>query len=368
MGGDSNHKGSAPNAQDGEGARLRTILDSMVEAVFVTDMDGRVTMTNRALDELVAKDVLGQRAKKVIKSKQLKRAVKGARKQGQATDFEVDGKINDRVHTFHAQVSPLPGDAGVVVVLHDVTRLKAADRIRRDFVANASHELRTPLTAVRGFAETLLTSAYRDPEAAARFAGLILKHTKRLQRLAEDLTLLSQAEVAEEEYEAEPTDVCQVAAACVSMLESFAREKAVGLRLEIPEEPLSATMSARALEHVLLNLIENAIKYSAPDGHVEVVVWSADDDVVVAVRDDGVGIPEAHQKRIFERFYRVDKGRSREDGGTGLGLSIARHLVNRMDGQLEVESQPDEGSTFRVRIPIAGPDPAEVNRFEDSPV
>jgi len=333
-------------------AHLRTILDSMVEAVFVTDDNGRVTLTNRALDELVTRDVLGRRGKNVIKSKELKQAIRLARKEGKATGVELESHIADRVHSFHAQVSPLPDGAGVVTVLHDVTELKNADRIRRDFVANASHELRTPLTAVRGFAETLRDGAFENPAATLRFSEAIVRHTKRLQRLAEDLTVLSQAESPDKDYESWPTDVRAVCRECVSSLDSFAREKSITLRYELPDDPVMVTLSAQALDHVLINLIENAIKYSSEGGKVTVRVLSNDEQVSVEVADDGAGIPLKYHERIFERFYRVDKGRTRVVGGTGLGLSIARHLTRRLGGTIELDSELDVGSTFRVVLPL----------------
>ena len=335
-----------------EGARLRTILDSMVEAVFVTDPKGRVTLTNRALEELIAKDVLGRRAKNVIKSKELRTAIRAARKKDAATAVELESRIGEKVYTFSAQVSPLPDDKGVVTVLHDVTLLKNADRIRRDFVANASHELRTPLTAIRGFAETLRDGAFADPEAGLRFSEAILRHTLRLQRLAEDLTVLSQAESPDHDYEVVPVDVHAVCNNSVSSLGSYARQKNIQLRLHVPPGPMVLAVSERAIDHVLINLVENAIKYSPAGSEVLVRVQRDLEQLTIDVQDWGTGIPAKYLDRIFERFYRVDKGRSREEGGTGLGLSIVRHLVLRMGGTIDVKSVPDQGTTFRVVVPI----------------
>ncbi|HJL14275.1 MAG TPA: ATP-binding protein [Sandaracinaceae bacterium LLY-WYZ-13_1] len=345
----------------GEEARLLTILNSMVEAVFVTDPKGRVTLTNEALDDLIARDVRGRRAKNVIKNKDLKVAIRRARKKNEATDVELEHEIGDRLRSFHAQVAPLPDNAGVVTVLHDVTSLKDADRIRRDFVANASHELRTPLTAIRGFAETLRDGALEDPAAGARFVEAILRHTVRLQRLAEDLTGLAQAESPQHGYEEALIDVRAVCAESASSLEPYARRKQVVVRLEMPDDAVVVELSARALEHVLINLVENAIKYSPMGTDVVVRVEPSEDHVGIEVCDEGVGIPEEAQERIFERFYRVDEGRSRDEGGTGLGLSIARNHVERMGGTLEVESAPGEGSCFRVVLPLDAGDDVELD-------
>jgi two-component system phosphate regulon sensor histidine kinase PhoR len=335
-------------------ARLRTILNSMVEAVFVTDEKGRVVLTNQALETLGAADVVGRRAKNVIKSKELKIAIRRARKKGDAAVVELESVIGGKLRALRAQVAPLPGGAGVVTVLHDVTGLREADRIRRDFVANASHELRTPLTAIRAFAETLQDGALSDPETAKAFVASIVRHTLRLQRLVEDLAQLSQAESPQHDDDAEPIDVRPVCAQSVSSLDSYAKKKGARLLLEMPDQPLVADVSPRALEHVLINLVENAIKYSPAGAEVRVRLFRGDDQVVLEVRDQGPGIPEKYQRRIFERFYRVDKGRSRDEGGTGLGLSIVKNLVERMGGTVEVESEVDHGSLFRVSLPAEG--------------
>lgn len=349
---DSKDSKDSDSEHSPEEARLRTILDSMVEAVFVTDDKGRVTLTNRALDDIISRDVRGRRGKNVIKSKELRIAIRRARKKHEATDVELETEIGDRMHTFHAQVSPLPGEAGVVTVLHDVTTLKDSDRLRRDFVANASHELRTPLTAIRGFAETLIDGAAEDPVARERFLDAIFRHTIRLQRLAEDLTALSQVESPQHDWESTAIDIGIVCRESTSSLESFARKKGITIELEVPEAPVIATLSGRGLDHVLLNLIENAIKYSPEGSRVRVVVAQDDEQVSIEVIDQGAGIPQKHQQRIFERFYRVDKGRSRDEGGTGLGLSIAKNLAQRMGGAIDLTSEIGEGSTFRVTLPI----------------
>ncbi len=331
---------------------LRTILDSMVEAVFVVDDSGRIALTNRALDALLERDARGSRPKKLIRSDQLRLAVRRARKQRMATEAEIEGAIGERVLTFHAQVSPLPGRAGVVVVLHDVTALKSADKIRRDFVANAAHELRTPLTAIRGYAETLATGALAKPDVAKSFVDGILRQTDRLQRLCADLALLSRAESAEHGYETSPTDVRAVCRESAASLESLARARNVELRLDLPDEPNVVLVSGRAVEEVLVNLLENAIKHSKSGGVVTLTLENDDHSLVLEVRDEGVGIPERYHARIFERFFRVDKGRARGDGGSGLGLSIVRHLVGRMGGTIGLVSAPGQGARFTVSLPV----------------
>lgn len=325
----------------------------MVEAVFVVDDSGRVALTNRALDQLVEWDARGSRPKKLIRSDQLRRAVRRARKHQVATEVEIEGEIGDRSLSLHAQVSPLPGPGGVVVVLHDVSALKAADRIRRDFVANAAHELRTPLTAIRGYAETLAGGALAKPDVAQSFIEGILRQTQRLQRLTDDLALLSRAESAEHVYESTPTDVVAVCRESAASLASLAKEKNLRLSVVAPDKPVMLSISGRALEEVLINLLENAIKHSKIGDEVELTLRASAKATVIEVRDHGIGIPKRYHDRIFERFFRVDPGRSRQDGGSGLGLSIVRHLVNRMGGTIALKSAPGEGARFRVTLPVS---------------
>lgn len=334
-------------------ARLGTILDSMVEAVFVVDDSGRIVLTNRALDELLERDVRGSRPKKLIRSDQLRVAVRRARKERVATEAEIEGEIGGRILTFRVHVSPLPGRSDVVAVLHDVTSLKEADKVRRDFVANAAHELRTPLTAIRGFAETLHNGALSNPDVATSFVEGILRHAERLERLAEDLALLSRAESAEQAYQPANTDVVAVCHDAANSLKALALDHDVKIRLALPDGPVVAFQSARAIEEVLVNLLENAIKFSKRGGKVILTLRRRGEEVRLAVRDFGIGIPPELHTRIFERFYRVDQGRSRDAGGSGLGLAIVWHLVTRMRGRISVESAPGKGARFTVVVPAS---------------
>ncbi len=336
-----------------DGTWLRTVLDAMVEAVLVIDGKGRVTLTNRALDALTTENVRGRRAKNVIKSEPLRVAMRNARKKSEATDVQLEASVGGRVHVFRAQVSPLPRGAGAVAVLHDVTALKDADQLRREFVANASHELRTPLTAIRGFAETLIDGALEDRAATVRFLDAILRQTKRLQSLAEDLAALARAESSEDVLPVEPRDLRTAASDVVAGLEPLARSRSITVRLVAPTRAVRGLVSPPALDQVLTNLVDNAIKYSPDGGRIVVTVAADAKRARIDVRDHGRGIAPEHHGRVFERFYRVDEGRSRAEGGTGLGLAIVRHLVTRMSGTVRVESAPGKGSLFRVELPRA---------------
>lgn len=334
-----------------EEARLRAVLDGMVETVFVTDPEGRIVMANRALESLVKGEVMGRTVVEVIRSPELHDAVRGALK-GRPAAVNLEVQRGGATRSLAAQIAPLPERSGAVVVVHDVTELKRADTVRRDFVANASHELRTPLTAIRGFAETLQGGALEQPEVAGRFVDTILKHTIRLQRLVDDLITLTKAESPGALMEREPVQVQEVLVESLSHLQSAAQASHIQLELQEPDEALpEAWANAWALDQVVSNLVENAIKYTHEGGEVCVHADETEDGgVAVYVTDNGPGIPQSHLPRIFERFYRIDKGRSRDMGGTGLGLSIVKHLVDRMGAAITVDSLAGEGTTFCVKM------------------
>ena len=337
-----------------EEARLAAMLEGMVEGVFVTDATGRIVRTNRAFEELVAAPASGRTVVEAIRSAELHEAVARAL-GGEAATVDLEASTGDEVRTLAAQVAPLPEKGGVVGVLHDVTDLKRADRVRRDFVANASHELRTPLTAIRGYAETLQGGAIDDRETAVRFVDTILRHTTRLQRLVDDLLALSRSESPEQELELEPVRLADVVREAVSAIESQAQAKAIEIRVDVGDALPHALASRWGLEHVLVNLVDNAVKYTPDGGLVTVRGRAAEGVVVLEVSDTGPGIPVTSRERIFERFYRLDKGRARDRGGTGLGLAIVKHLVSRMNAEIAVDSAAGRGTTFRVRLPSAEP-------------
>ena len=348
-----------------EEARLRVVLDAMVEAVLVTDPSGRVVLSNAALGRLVGADPTGKSVMGAMRSAELHEAVTKAARGTPAQvsfDWEAPGRAlssDDDVasaaprelHRIEATVSPLPARAGVIAVLHDVTELRRADAVRRDFVANASHELRTPLTSIRGYAETLRDGALDEPRIAKKFVGNIYDNAVRLSRLVDDLLELSRAESPDARVELDAVSLVPVIAKVMRSLEGRASEKGIQLVLEPPPQAeLWAHAEERGLDHVLVNLVENGIKYTPSGGRVSVRLTSDDEHVTIEVADTGPGIAAHHLPRIFERFYRVDPGRSREMGGTGLGLAIVKHMVSRMDGDVSVESRVGKGSTFRVRL------------------
>lgn len=348
-----NERISSLHAQEN---RLKTMLNAMVEAVFVTDSLGRIVLTNTALDAIAETSAMGKAPSEVLRSDALQRAVRSAR-HGEAVSADLTLQVGGAMRIYTAVVAPLPGRGGVVGVLHEVTKQKLADRVRRDFVANASHELRTPLTAIRGFAETLKAGAVDNPESAERFVDVILRHTLRLQALVNDLVALSRAESPEHEYELAPVDLAEAVLDVVHGLAAQAERRGLDVEVDSLDGLPEVIANPRALDQVLINLIDNAIKYTPEGGRITVRAEVDLDSVALEIENTGPGIPPDQLQRIFERFYRVDAGRSREMGGTGLGLSIVRHLVARMGGQIRAASEPGKWTQFRLTLGRAGVSP-----------
>jgi len=332
------------------------ILGSMVEGVAVVNGAERLVFTNPGFAEILGLDVppvAGSALLEVVRQTELIEAVRRVLAGEPRVEAEIaTGTL--RQHYFAATVASVrAGDtSGAVIVLHDITALRKLERIRRDFVANVSHEFRTPLTAIQGFAETLIGGAIDDAHNRERFLGIILEHSRRLARLTEDLLKLSQMDAEKLELEIRPVSVAQLVEACFETAQRRATEKELQLSLNLPSHLPDVAADGRRIQEVLQNLLDNAIQYTLPGGKIVLSSEARNDEVVFTVADTGIGIPQADQPRIFERFYRVDVARSREAGGTGLGLSIARHLVEAHGGKLWVESELGVGSKFHFSIPV----------------
>ena len=334
-------------------AVLRAVIDGMREGVWITSPDGTVLEHNNALKELLyaGQQLVGQRPVELLRSAELQQAVERACREGLASNLEltVEGV---RPVTLSVHVSPLGNLGGSAAVFFDVTELRRLEKVRKDFVANVSHELRTPITAIRGYSETLQAGALKDPDNAPKMVDIIHRQSERLSELVEDLLELSRLESRQIQLAEAPVDLAEAASRAIETVRPKARDRATQLELQIA--PGTRVLGdQRAVEQILLNLVDNAVKYTPPNGHVWVSAQETGADVELRVRDDGPGIEPKHLPRIFERFYRVDKGRSRDMGGTGLGLSIVKHLVTAMKGDVRVESGPRGGSTFFVTLPRA---------------
>lgn len=337
---------------------LEAVLGSMVEGVLAIDRDARILRLNPAAAELFgveAKAVQGRMVHEVLRNVDLQRFADRAL----AGDGPVEGEITVRSSgeptELQAQGSPLldgQGEAiGALIVLNNVTRLKRLENIRRDFVANVSHELRTPVTTIKGFIETLLDGGDHDVADQRRFLETVLRHAERLNAIIEDLLTLSRIEQEAEHHQVEVADIRieRVLQQAVQACELRAAEKSVTVELQAPPETWRA--NAALLEEAVVNLIDNAIKYSEPGSTVQVEARTTGPTHRIQVTDHGHGIAAEHLPRLFERFYRVDKARSRNLGGTGLGLAIVKHIVGAHGGRVEVESQLGQGSTFTIELP-----------------
>jgi two-component system phosphate regulon sensor histidine kinase PhoR len=346
-----------------EATTLAAVLDGMAEGIWVTDAHGTIVRHNRALREMLhgGPTMSGQRPLSLLRSTELNDAVMAACRRGESSRLEVTVEgIRPRV--FEVQVMPLGRDLpGSAAVFHELTELRHLEKIRKDFVANVSHELRTPITAIRGYAETLRTGALADTEHAPKMVEIIHRQSERLSALVVGLLELSRLESGELTLEPGPVSLAEVCTRAAEVVRGRAEEKAQKLSVNVDPQ-LSAMGDARAVEQVVLNFLDNAIKYTPQGGEVEVTAGRERGRCFLTVRDTGIGIEEKHLARIFERFYRVDRGRSRETGGTGLGLSIVKHLIGAMGGEVRVESRPGQGSRFTLLLPAHAAESQGVTR------
>ena len=343
------------------------ILGSMVEGVAVVDAADRVVFSNLGFAEILGLDLpprIGSALVESVRQTELIEAVNSVLRGEPAVRAEiVTGTLRQRF--FAATATAVRGGekSGAVLVLHDITDLRRLERVRRDFIANVSHEFKTPLTAIQGFAETLLAGAVEDPLNRGRFLGIILEHARRLARLTDDLLKLSKMDADRLELEVRPVSVSQLVESCLETSQHRAAEKNIRISVNIAENLPEIAGDRRLLAEVLQNLLDNATQYTPPGGQILVSAETDDGEVIFTVSDTGIGIPQADQPRIFERFYRVDAARSREVGGTGLGLAIAKHLVEVHGGRIWVESEVGQGSQFHFSVPLfdserAAPRPA----------
>lgn len=333
---------------------LRAVIDGMAEGVWMTSEDGTVIEHNNALKELLytARELVGHRPRDLFpESAEIQEATEKACHEGVASRIELNVEgLKPTVLSVH--VSPLGREyGGSSAVFFDVTELRRLEKVRKDFVANVSHELRTPITAIRGYAETLQSGAINDAAAAPKMVEIIHRQSERLSELVEDLLELSRIDARQIQLEEKPVGVLEATQRAFEAVRPKASPRNTTLHVSVPASA-QVLGDKRAVEQILLNLVDNAVKYTRPGGRVEVTAERKGDNLVIGVKDDGPGIEARHLPRVFERFYRVDKGRSREMGGTGLGLSIVKNLANTMKGDVRVESTPGQGSTFFVELPV----------------
>lgn len=341
-------------------SQVQAILMHMTDGVLLVDSQGLLVMANPAAARMVGFDeqtAVGRPVLYATNNYDLAEAVQRTLQLGTVTEAEFVARDGDE-RIIHAAAAPAEGEPGwqrwAVVVLRDVTRLRHLERVRQDFVASAGHELRTPVAAIRALAEALAAGALSDPSAGPEFVAQIVENTDRLQRLVDDMLELARLEAVREEPQ--PVNVERVVGKAVERVEPQAEAAGVRVYAEVAEN-LVVLGNEEDLETALVNLLDNAIKYAANGGSVEIVPQREDNEVLIRVIDHGPGIPLAERQRIFERFYRLDKARSRQLGGTGLGLSIVKHAVEKMGGRVWVEETAGGGATFVIALSSARPVP-----------
>ncbi len=341
----------------GEQSNLQqAVLESMKEGVLAVDYDERILLINKTAEDILSindKSAQGKTLQEVVRISEIQKFFKKIISEGNAQEAEI---ILQHDKDKFLQISgtllyDLDNKAlGALVVLNDISNLKHLDTIKKDLVANVSHELKTPVTTIKGFIETLKEGAINDPKNAERFLDIISKHIERLNFLIDDLLILAKLEDDEDDAKLEEKKILPVLKSVIEDYEFKANEKKIEIIIKC-DEKLDAKINLHLIEQAIGNLLDNAIKYSDKKTKIEVGAGIKNEMLNIYVEDEGFGISDEHIPRLFERFYRIDKGRSREEGGTGLGLAIVKHIVNTMNGFIDVKSAPGKGSTFTIKIP-----------------
>ncbi len=339
---------------DEERGKLVAAFASMTEGVLILDGEGRIEVFNRAFREMFAPrygDVQGKTMIEAFRNLDLQNAFDRFKKTGGPTTEEITmGALNPVI--LDVSISSIPGEEKTMIVFHDVTRLKKLEEMRVDFVANVTHEIRTPLTAILGFIETLQEGAIEQEGTAKKFLEIISRHAGRLNRLVEDLLTLSDIELGEMKFFFESVYLSGIVENVLPVVAARAAEKKIAIVKEIPENLPPVRADRDRLVQILLNILDNAVKFTPDSGKITLSAAAEGDDyVVVRVEDTGIGVPADEIPRLGERFYRVDKTRSREMGGTGLGLSIVKHLIAAHGGRMEIESRLGKGTIVSLLFP-----------------
>jgi len=345
-----------------EKSKLEAAFDGMVEGVLTLDGDNRIDQFNRGLRKMVGKrraDILGKTPLEVFRSADLQASFLRFRETRETVWQEV-ALGDERPLILDVNISAIkgyPGDEGkIMMVFHDVTRLKQLERMRMDFVANVTHEIRTPLTAIIGYIETLLQGAVHDREQMGRFLQTAHNNAQRLNRLVDDLLTLSNIEMGETKMQFRAVTIAEIIGEVLKTMAPQAAGKKITVEENLPEDiPLVCADRDRVFQ-ILLNILDNAIKFTPPAGAIKITAAKQDGETVaVRIADTGIGIPKNDLPRLGERFYRVEKTRSRDSGGTGLGLSIVKHLMAAHGGRMEIDSTPGQGTTVSLYFPVARP-------------
>ena len=350
------------NASSGEAmqrARLESLIEYMGAGLMLIDEKGYVLLVNRTYREMfnIHEKSNGKLYYRVLPNEKMSQVIEDVYLTEKPNRKQSSVRFGLNSRTFMVSAAPIFGKNGRVqgttVVFNDITEIKKLEQMRKDFVANVSHELKTPLTSIKGFAETLLDGAQDVPEIREQFLNIIHDESERMQTLVEDLLELSRLEQDNYQLETTIVDVTSLIRETETLLRRKAAEKQMTIHLETEEE-VFIRADLNRLKQVVVNLVANALNYTPNDGNVWISLEDGEEEVMLRIKDDGIGIHPKETQRIFERFYRVDKARSRNSGGTGLGLAIVKHIIDLHHGTIEVESEENEGTTFTIRLPKKG--------------
>jgi two-component system phosphate regulon sensor histidine kinase PhoR len=339
-------------------SRLEAVFLSMFDGVMIIDHKGAILLMNQTLKEFLSvdQDVVGKKPLEVVRNIEIQEIADNVLNLNNRFESREITVLLEEEKTLLVHATPVFKENqidGAVLVFHDITQLRQLEKVRKDFVANVSHELRTPVSTIQGYAETLLEGALEDKEHAREFLRIIHDDAGRLAQLIQDLLDLSQIESGKLSLTFESCALEPVVDKVLAGLKHQAQARSIHLTKKIPARLPKIRIDAMRISQVLFNLVDNAIKYNNAGGSVTVSARETDHGIEVSVVDTGIGIPPEDLPRIFERFYRVDKARSRELGGTGLGLSIVKHIIQAHQAEITVDSQPGHGSTFRFTLPKA---------------
>lgn len=336
---------------------VQAILSSLVEGVVVINANGQILYLSPNFCDLLdlrSREANGRLYWEVIRNQEINDSIKEAIGSQRAVKKDID-VIGPQDIYFSMQISPVISNEekllSVVAIFHDITELKKFERLRTEFVANVSHELKTPLTSIKGFVETLQSGAIKEPLDAKRFLDIIDQQTSRLENLVNDLMTLSSLESQQMPMDFQNERVDAIISSVVDSYKNLFERMNHTVFVNVSEKLPLVSVDRQRIEQVFLNLLDNAVKFTPQGGRIEIHAFLENDHIRVDVRDNGIGISSEHIPRLFERFYRVDKARSRDMGGTGLGLSIVKHIVLAHRGNLTVTSKVGEGSTFSVFLP-----------------
>jgi two-component system phosphate regulon sensor histidine kinase PhoR len=346
------------NSIKDKSTKMEAILSSVVNGIVAIDGNKNILFINPIAQQMLnitEGDVEGKHLLQVIRNNKIDNMIRDILENKDFEEYEITVNYPyEKIFRLNSNTIKYPESdhiIGIIIIIQDITEIKKLEKMRSDFVANVSHELKTPLTSIKGFVETLKAGAIEDNDTAIRFLNIIEDEADRLNRLISDILSLSVLENKKSKAICEVINTAEKIEEIVSLLQTQAVYKNINLNVKV-EAGLSKLLGdADQFKQMLINIVDNAVKYTPDGGAIEVKAFNSGNDVIISVKDNGIGISKEHISRLFERFYRVDKARSRNVGGTGLGLAIVKHIVMQFEGKIEVYSQVDEGTEFIIRIP-----------------